>query len=61
MPDICDCHILTAEIKPAQRNSDGFSNRKPALLSKLEGSDDDINAAILIPCENGVTSISDDN
>uniref|UniRef100_A0A1A9W0P1 FYVE-type domain-containing protein n=1 Tax=Glossina brevipalpis TaxID=37001 RepID=A0A1A9W0P1_9MUSC len=52
---------MAAEIKPAQRNNnDRFSTKKPELLSKLEGSGDDINAAILIPGENGVISVSDD-
>lgn len=34
--------------------------RKPELLSKLEGVNATINAAILIPNEDGVISISDD-
>ncbi|KAH8377861.1 hypothetical protein KR093_007506 [Drosophila rubida] len=53
---------MAAEIKPAQRsNNDRFlSTKKPELLSKLEGSGDDVNAAILIPGENGVISVSDD-
>ncbi|KAL9925624.1 WD repeat and FYVE domain containing 2 isoform 1-T6 [Glossina fuscipes fuscipes] len=51
---------MAAEIKPAQRNNNRFSTKKPELLSKLEGSGDDINAAILIPGENGVISVSDD-
>uniref|UniRef100_A0A1A9ZGZ2 Uncharacterized protein n=1 Tax=Glossina pallidipes TaxID=7398 RepID=A0A1A9ZGZ2_GLOPL len=51
---------MAAEIKPAQRNHNSFSTRKPELLSKLEENGDDINAAILIPGENGVISVSDD-
>lgn len=53
---------MAAEIKPAQRsNNDRFNtSKKPELLSKLEGSSDDVNAAILIPGENGVISVSDD-
>uniref|UniRef100_A0A1B0GE69 Uncharacterized protein n=1 Tax=Glossina morsitans morsitans TaxID=37546 RepID=A0A1B0GE69_GLOMM len=51
---------MAAEIKPVQRNCNRFSTRKPELLSNLEGSGDDINAAILIPGENGVISVSDD-
>lgn len=54
---------MSAEIKPAPWNAnDRFSTtKKPELLSKLEGSgDDDVNAAILIPGENGVISVSDD-
>ncbi|KAL9917161.1 pre-mRNA-splicing factor Slu7-like isoform 1-T1 [Glossina fuscipes fuscipes] len=49
---------MSAEIKPAQRNNNRFSTRKPELLSKLKGSGDDINAAILIPGESGVISVS---
>ncbi|KAI9577799.1 hypothetical protein GQX74_010986 [Glossina fuscipes] len=49
---------MSAEIKPAQRNNIRFSTRKPELLSKLKGSGDDINAAILIPGESGVISVS---
>lgn len=52
---------MAAEIKPGQRSTnDRFSTKKPELLSKLEGTSDDINAAILIPGENGVISVSDD-
>ncbi|XP_030384152.1 WD repeat and FYVE domain-containing protein 2 isoform X1 [Scaptodrosophila lebanonensis] len=52
---------MAAEIKPAQRtNNDKFSAKKPELLGKLEGSADDVNAAILIPGEDGVISVSDD-
>lgn len=36
------------------------STKKPILVSKLEGCNDDINAAILIPGEDGVISASDD-
>lgn len=53
---------MAAEIKPAPRNAnDRFSTTsKPELLSKLEGSNDDVNAAIFIPGEDGVISVSDD-
>lgn len=53
---------MAAEIKPAPRNAnDRFSTtNKPELLSKLEGSTDDVNAAVLIPGEDGVISVSDD-
>ncbi|CAD7086166.1 unnamed protein product [Hermetia illucens] len=53
---------MAAEIKPAPRNANNrFSTtKKPELQSKLEGSNDDVNAAILIPGENGVISVSDD-
>lgn len=53
---------MAAEIKPAPGgNHDKFSSsRKPVLLSKLEGCNDDINAAIIIPWEDGVISVCDD-
>lgn len=55
-------NIMAAEIKPAPRNAnDRFSTvNKPELLSKLEGTGDDINAAIFIAGEDGVISVSDD-
>jgi len=53
---------MAAEIKPAPGvNHDKFSSsRKPVLLSKLEGCNDDVNAAIIIPREEGVISVCDD-
>ncbi|XP_043477140.1 WD repeat and FYVE domain-containing protein 2 [Leptopilina heterotoma] len=53
---------MTAEIKPVPGvTQDRFStNRKPILLSKLEGCNDDVNAAIIIPREDGVISVCDD-
>lgn len=52
---------MAAEIKPAPRTNDRFSTtKKPELLSKLEGSSDDVNQALLIPGEDGVISVSDD-
>jgi WD repeat and FYVE domain-containing protein 2 len=53
---------MAAEIKPAPRNAnDRFSTtKKPELLSKLEGMNEDINQAILIPGEDSVISVSDD-
>lgn len=53
---------MAAEIKPAPRSAnDRFSTtKKPELLSKLEGYSDDVNAAVLIPGEDGVISVSDD-
>lgn len=53
---------MAAEIKPATASSsDKFSStKKPVLLSKLEGCNDDVNAAIIIPGEDGVISICDD-
>lgn len=54
--------IMAAEIKPASANpGDKFnSTKKPVLLSKLEGCNDDINQAILLPGLDGVISVSDD-
>ncbi|KAI4489120.1 PREDICTED: WD repeat and FYVE domain-containing protein 2 [Polistes canadensis] len=53
---------MAAEIKPTSGgNNDKFSSsRKPVLLSKLEGCNDDVNAAIIIPREDGVISVCDD-
>lgn len=53
---------MAAEIKPAAASSsDKFSStKKPVLLSKLEGCNDDVNAAIIIPGEDGVISVCDD-
>nr|CAD7402769.1 unnamed protein product [Timema cristinae] len=52
---------MAAEIKPATGTNDKFnSTKKPILLSKLEGCNDDVNAAIIIPGEDGVISICDD-
>ncbi|KAG8034439.1 hypothetical protein G9C98_007515 [Cotesia typhae] len=53
---------MAAEIKPAPGvSNDKFSSsRKPILLSKLEGCNDDINVAIIIPKEEGVISVCDD-
>ncbi|XP_054284616.1 WD repeat and FYVE domain-containing protein 2-like [Macrosteles quadrilineatus] len=53
---------MAAEIKPGSANAgDRFSTtKKPVLLSKLEGCNDDINQAILIPGQDGVISVSDD-
>jgi hypothetical protein len=55
-------HIkMAAEIKPATQSNDKFcTTKKPALLAKLEGCGDEINAAVLIPGEDGVISVSDD-
>lgn len=53
---------MAAEIKPGPgANNDKFStNKKPILLSKLEGCNDDVNDAIIIPREDGVISVCDD-
>lgn len=50
---------MAAEIKPAHNNDRFSSSKKPELMNKLEGSNDDVNCAILIP-DNGVISLSDD-
>lgn len=53
---------MAAEIKPATKSTnDKFcTTKKPALLAKLEGCNDDINGAVLIPGEDGVISVCDD-
>ncbi|XP_019865100.1 WD repeat and FYVE domain-containing protein 2 [Aethina tumida] len=51
---------MAAEIKPAVQSNDQFSPKKPALLAKLDGCNNDVNAAVLIPGEDGVISVSDD-
>lgn len=52
---------MAAEIKPATQSNDRFcTTKKPVLLNKLDGCNDEINAAVLIPGENGVISVSDD-
>uniref|UniRef100_U5ENG3 FYVE-type domain-containing protein n=1 Tax=Corethrella appendiculata TaxID=1370023 RepID=U5ENG3_9DIPT len=51
---------MAAEIKPS-RNDRFCTNKKPELLSKLEGCNDDINASILIGGDSdGVISVCDD-
>lgn len=54
--------IMAAEIKPAPKTpNDRFSTvMKPGLLNKLEGCTDDVNAAVVIPGEDGVISVCDD-
>lgn len=45
----------------AKAPNDRFSTtKKPSLLSKLEGCTDDVNAAVVIPGEDGVISVCDD-
>lgn len=53
---------MAAEIKAAvSAPGDRFnSTKKLTLLSKLEGSADDVNQAIIIPGQEGVISVSDD-
>ncbi|XP_060073051.1 WD repeat and FYVE domain-containing protein 2-like [Ylistrum balloti] len=50
---------MAAEIKPVPVNKQG-NVRKPVLLSKLEGFNDDVNMAVIIPREDGVITVSDD-
>ncbi|KAI5743004.1 hypothetical protein M8J77_013530 [Diaphorina citri] len=50
---------MSAEIKASPQNS-GKGNKKPVLLSKIEGYSDDINQAVIIPGKDGVISVSDD-
>ena len=57
---------MAAEIKPTNSTSNSGSlnrrgsTRKPVLVSKLEGSNGDITAAVFIPDEDGVITASDD-
>lgn len=52
---------MAAEIKPATQSNERFcTTKKPVLLSKLDGCTDEINAAVLIPGEEGIISVSDD-
>lgn len=50
---------MAAEIKPLSANRQG-NVRKPVLLNKLEGFNDDVNMAEIIPREDGVITVSDD-
>lgn len=52
-----DDNKMAAEIK--SQNKQG-NTRKPVLLSKLEGFNDDVNMAVVIPREDGVVTVSDD-
>ncbi len=51
---------MAAEIKPSTGIGQSGNVRKPQLINKLEGSNDDINMAVIIPREDGVISVSDD-
>ncbi|XP_022920553.1 WD repeat and FYVE domain-containing protein 2 [Onthophagus taurus] len=52
---------MAAEIKPAMHTNERFcTTKKPQLLVKLEGCNDEVNAAVLLPGEDGVISVSDD-
>lgn len=50
---------MAAEIKPSSAGRQG-NIRKPVLLNKLEGINDEVNAAVIIPREDGVITVSDD-
>lgn len=50
---------MAAEIKPTNKSGNG-NVRKPVLVSKIEGHQDDVNMACVIPREEGVISVSDD-
>lgn len=52
---------MAAEIKPIV-GPDGqvSSTKKPQLINKLEGHQEPVNVAVIIPGEDGVISISDD-
>ncbi|GFR11393.1 WD repeat and FYVE domain-containing protein 2 [Trichonephila clavata] len=53
--------VMAAEIKPVPGTSTQFANaRKPQLISKLEGHQDVINMAVIVPNAEGVISVSDD-
>ena len=51
---------MAAEIKPAAGASQQGNVRKPVLVNKIEGGNDNINMAVIIPREDGVISVSDD-
>ena len=57
---------MAAEIKPVSSSSAaGGSSRttslkKPILLYKIEGYQDDVNQAVIIPGEDGVIAVCDD-
>ncbi|KAE8744925.1 hypothetical protein FOCC_FOCC008425 [Frankliniella occidentalis] len=52
---------MAAEIKPGPGLNDRFNTpRKPVLVSKLEGFNDDVNAAVIIPGEDAVITVCDD-
>ena len=65
---------MAAEIKAVSSNAAGPSGpsgsgstaarpaslRKPILMNKIDGYDDEVNQAIIIPGEDGVIAVSDD-
>lgn len=52
--------LLQYETMAATINRNASAERKPQLLKKLEGHQDEINAAIALRHEDGVISVSDD-
>lgn len=52
---------MAAEIKPIVGPDGQVGNtKKPQLINKLEGHQEPVNIAVIIPGEDGVISISDD-
>jgi hypothetical protein len=51
---------MAAEIKPASGGIEERAMKRCVLLSKLEGCQEDINQAILVPGQDTVISASDD-
>ena len=52
--------MMAAEIKPAGGTSQAGNVRKPTLINKIEGLNDEINMVVVIPREDGVITVSDD-
>ncbi|KAL4220349.1 WD repeat and FYVE domain-containing protein 2 [Mactra antiquata] len=50
---------MAAEIKPTSNSTNG-NVRKPVLINKVDGYTDDINAALIIPREEGIIAVCDD-
>ena len=50
---------MAAEIKPTNGRENG-NVRKPVLINKVDGFNDDVNMGVIIPREEGVITVSDD-
>ena len=50
---------MATEIKPTNGSGNG-SVRKPVLVNKVDGFNDDVNMAAIIPREDGVITVCDD-
>lgn len=50
---------MAAEIKPTNKSGNG-NVRKPVLVNKIEGFQDEVNMAVIIPREEGVITVCDD-